>query len=178
MLIYLSLIDIEENKFKFEEIYNTYKKIMFYAANDILKDYAQAEDVVHTSFIKIINHLDKIDEIHCNKTKGFIVTIVKNTAIDEYRKNRREKEKVEKVIDSQVLKENKEIEIMSDIEKAILELPDKYKNVFSLKYTQHLNDEEIANILNIKQATVRSRISRGKHKLKKTLEEMKVSING
>lgn len=177
MLIYLSLIDVEDNKFKFEKIYNTYKKTMFYVANDILKDYAQAEDAVHTSFIKIIKHLDKIDEIHCNKTKGFIVTIVKNTAIDEYRKFKREKEKVEKVIDSQVLKENKEIEAISDIEVAMLELPDKYKNVFSLKYAQGLNDEEIANILNIKQATVRSRISRGKDKLKEILEEMKVSTN-
>lgn len=177
MLIYLSLIEEEDDKSKFEEIYKSYGKTMFYVANDILKNYAQAEDVVHTSFIKIINNLDKIDEVNCNKTKGFIVTIVKNTAIDEYRKNKREKEKIEKVMDSQIFQASEEIETMSSIEIAILKLPDKYKTVFSLRYVQGLNDKEISNILNIKQSTVRSRILRGKNKLQKILEEMKVSTN-
>lgn len=175
MLIYLSLIDTEGDKYKFEEIYNSYKKTMFYVANDILRDNVQAEDVVHTSFIKIINNLDKIDEVHCNKTKGFIVTITRNTAIDIYRKNKREKEKIEKIIESQELSENAEVDIMDDIQVAILKLPHKYKAVFSLKYYQCLNDDEISEILNIKESSVRSRISRGKEKLRKILEEMKVS---
>ncbi|MGL5753231.1 MAG: RNA polymerase sigma factor [Paraclostridium sp.] len=177
MLIYLSLIESEENKSKFEEIYNSYKKTMFYVANDILKNHAQAEDVVHTSFIKIINNLEKIDEVNCNKTKGFIVTIVKNTAIDVYRNNKREFEKVEKVIGIKSYEEKPLLNVKSDIEMAILELPDKYSVVFSLKYYQGLSDDEISNILKIKPSTVRSRISRGKEKLRKILDEMRIINN-
>lgn len=174
MLIYLSLIDTEDGKCKFEEMYNSYKKTMFYVANDILKDNLQAEDVVHTSFIKIINNLDKIEEVHCNKTKGFIVTITRNTAIDFYRKNKREKEKIEKIKESQKISENIEVDTIDDIQRAILKLPHKYKSVFSLKYYQGLDYEEISELLDIKESSVRSRISRGKDKLKKILEEMKV----
>lgn len=177
MLVYLSLIGTEDNKSKFEDIYNSYKKTMFYIANDILKNHAQSEDVVHTSFIKIIKNLDKIDEVHCNKTKGFIVTIVRNTAIDVYRKNKKEIGKIEKIIDYKGYQEHKEIGIKSDIELAILELPDKYSTVFSLKYYQGLSDEEISGILKIKQSTVRTRILRGKEKLRKILEEMRVINN-
>lgn len=177
MLIYLSLIESEESKSKFEEIYDLYKKTMFYVANDILKNHAQSEDVVHTSFIKIINNLDKINEVNCNKTKGFIVTIVKNTAIDTYRNNKREFEKVEKVIETKVYEEKPLLTEKSDIEMAILELPEKYSVVFSLKYYQCLSDEDISGILKIKPATVRSRVFRGKEKLKEILEEMRINNN-
>lgn len=174
MLIYLNLIDTEENKSKFEQIYDTYKKTMFYAANNILNNHAQSEDVVHTSFIKIIDNLDKIDDIYCNKTKSFIVTITKNTAIDEYRKNKKEGEKVEKVIErltnSYMIETNEETEVLTRLEMAIRELPDKYKIVFSLKYTQGYDYDEIGKLLNIKPATARSRVLRGKEKLKKILD--------
>ncbi len=38
---------------KLEGLYNKYKNLMFYVANNILKDEFLAEDVVHKSFIKI-----------------------------------------------------------------------------------------------------------------------------
>lgn len=177
MLIYLSLIDTEVNKSKFENIYNSYRKTMFFVANDILKNDAQSEDAVHSSFIKIINNLDKISEVNCNKTKGFIVTITKHTAIDMYRKNKREKEKIEKIKELNVISENIEIQGKSDIEIAILKLPEKYSIVFSLKYYQGLHDEKISEILEIKQSTVRSRILRGKEKLKLIIEEMRMNCN-
>lgn len=177
MLLYLSLIDTEVNKSKFEYIYNSYKKIMFYVANDILKNEAQAEDAVHTSFIKIINNLDKVKEVKCNKTKAFVVTIAKHTAIDIYRKNKREKEKIEKIKELKDTKPNQMFEGESDIEIAILKLPEKYSLVFTLKYYQGLHDNEISEVLEIKPSTVRSRILRGKETLKLILEEMKVNYN-
>lgn len=41
---------------------------MFYVAHSILKDEHLAEDAVHQAFIKIIDNLDKINEITCPKT--------------------------------------------------------------------------------------------------------------
>ena len=38
MLIYLSMIETEEDKSKFEQIYSKYKQIMFFVANRILRD--------------------------------------------------------------------------------------------------------------------------------------------
>jgi DNA-directed RNA polymerase specialized sigma subunit, sigma24 homolog len=89
MLIYLSLLDTEEDISKFEEIYNTYKKQMYYTANNILKDSHLAEDAVHNAFLRIINNLEKIQDINSHKTKGLIVIIVKNASIDIYRKNKK-----------------------------------------------------------------------------------------
>lgn len=47
MLTYSSMIESDEDKSKFEIIYNTYKKLMLYHANKILGDTRDTEDVVH-----------------------------------------------------------------------------------------------------------------------------------
>lgn len=50
MLIYLAMIELEEDRHKFEKLYITYKQTMFYVANRILRDKYLSEDVVHQAF--------------------------------------------------------------------------------------------------------------------------------
>jgi RNA polymerase sigma-70 factor (ECF subfamily) len=103
MLFLMMLIDSEEDRSKFEIIYETYHRLMFFLARQILPDDRDAEDAVQESFIKIIKNLDKISDPKCPKTKHFIVIIVKRTAIDIKKKKKREPELVtmeEEVIDS------------------------------------------------------------------------------
>lgn len=77
LLFYLSLLDTEEEKSKLEKLYYQYKALMKYIALDILKDYSMADDAVHEAFIKLIRHLDGIDEIDSRKTKAFIVIVIR-----------------------------------------------------------------------------------------------------
>lgn len=69
---------------KLEEIYAKYRKVMFYTAKSILNDDFSAEDAVHKAFEKLFNYLDKIEDISSHKTKGFLVIVVRNIAIDLY----------------------------------------------------------------------------------------------
>ena len=175
MLLYLSLIETEEDKIKFEDIFNSYKKTMYYVANSILKDEHYSHDAVQNSFLKIIKNIDKIEDVKSNKTKGFIVTIVKNSSIDMYRKLQKEKSKV-KELENEILGFENEVYdtdiLPNKVEVAILKLPERYKQVFFLKYSHGLHDNKIAEILDISTSTVRTRIKRGKEKLKIILDEM------
>lgn len=175
MLLYLSLIDKEEDKIKFEDIFNSYKKMMYYVANSILKDEHYSHDAVQNSFLKIIKHIDKIEDVKCNKTKGFIVTIVKNSSIDIYRKLQMEKNKVQK-LENEIQGFEQEVYdadiLPNEVEVAILKLPEIYKQVFFLKYSHGFHDDKIADILDISPPTVRTRLKRGKDKLKIILNEM------
>ena len=63
---------------------------MKHIAFEVLKDDALAEDAVQDAFVKIIKHLDDLGEIKCHKTKSFIVIIVRNSAIDILRKEKRQ----------------------------------------------------------------------------------------
>ena len=165
MIMYMSLIDNEYDKIKFEDIYNRYKKMMFWIANQILKDERDIDEVVQDSFIKIIRNLDKIEKINSKKTKSFISIIVKNTAIDAYRKslsNRVEVELEDNLIFPSDELEEVEKEGLNDIEIAIMKLPEIYKEVFLLKYSHELENYEIAKLLDIKESTVREVLLRSR----------------
>ncbi|MEG1411309.1 MAG: sigma-70 family RNA polymerase sigma factor [Terrisporobacter sp.] len=176
MLIYLSLLDSQEDISKFESIYNTYKNRMHYIANDILKDNYLAEDAVHNAFLRVINNLEKIDDVNSHKTKGLIVIIVKNISIDIYRKNKKERENITFIDDLDQINGYDEIykNNLGNLEIAISKLPENYKQVFLLKFSHDLTDNEISEILDIKPDNVRKRISRGREKLRNILKEMEV----
>ena len=168
MFIYIALIESEEDKDKFEELYKTYKQLMFYIANNILKDADLAEDAVHQAFLRIINHLGKIDEINCRKTKGFIVTIIEHVSIDIYRKRKRENALSINEIEyglRDLTSEINSIEETNAIIQAIASLPVKYSTVLRLKYSHGYTNEEISRILSITEENVRQRIVRAKRKL-------------
>ena len=47
MLIYLQIIETDEDKSKFEQIYEAYRGLMFHAAFKVLTHEQDAEDAVH-----------------------------------------------------------------------------------------------------------------------------------
>ncbi len=172
MLIYLALIEREEDKRKFELIYLSYKQTMFYAANRILKNHHTAEDAVHQAFIRIIDNLDKINEDNCHKTRAFLVVITEHIAIDIYRKQKRENtvsfDEFEIYISDNLSLED---ELTDDVSSAIASLPVNYSTVLRLKFSQGYNNSEIAQILDITEENVRQRISRAKKKLGELLQK-------
>ena len=177
MLFRSTMLDTEEEKSKFEEVYFIYKHIMFHVANDILKDEHLAEDAVHKSFMKIMKHLDKINEVESTKTKGFVVIVVKHTAIDLYRK--RKSERMVKLDDSVSL-EHKGItvdqEVIDKIENpltsAILSLPQRYSEIILLKYSHGYTDKQIAKLLGLSEENVKKRVQRAKKKLQVSMQEV------
>ena len=171
MLIYLNLIETEEDKRKFECIYLAYKQTMFYAANRILKDHHLSEDAVHQAFLRIIDNLNKIDENDCHKTRAFLVVVVEHISIDIYRKRKREDMISYDELELYIADTSQQNEMIDEVSSAILKLPVNYSTVLRLKYSQGYNDAEISEILDITQENVRQRISRAKKKLSELLQK-------
>ena len=90
LTFYLNLIDSEDKKDKFESLYLKYRKHMKYIAIKILGDEQLAEDAVHNAFLKILNHLNKFQNIDCQETRNLIVIIIRSVSIDMYRKRKKE----------------------------------------------------------------------------------------
>lgn len=172
MLIYLALIETEEDKRKFERVYLSYKQTMFYAAKRILKNEHTAEDAVHQAFLRVINHLEKINENDCHKTRAFLVVITEHIAIDIYRKQKRENtlsfDELEIYIADNSLPE---YEVLNEVSSAIEKLPLNYSTVLRLKFSQGYNNSEIAQILDITEDNVRQRISRARKSLEQLLRK-------
>ena len=69
-----------------EELYLQYRSPMFRVAMAILRDEGLAEDAVQQAFLKIFQNFENIQREDCNKIRSFIVILVRNTAIDLYRR--------------------------------------------------------------------------------------------
>lgn len=58
-----------------------------------------------------------------------------------------------------------------DLHNALLKLPSEYRIVIHMYYYEGYKTKEISNILQVKEATVRTRLARGRDKLKELLKE-------
>jgi RNA polymerase sigma-70 factor (ECF subfamily) len=90
LLSYLQMAESEDDKTKFEQIYLTYRGLMFYVANQILHNEQDAEDCVHQAFLSILGNLKNISEVRCPKTRSYVVIIVERKSLDLLRKTKHE----------------------------------------------------------------------------------------
>ena len=144
MIVYLSALDSQEKKSKFEQIYLAYRKQMYYTAFQILQHDADAEDAVHHAFIKIAENIDKFFEVECPKTRSLCVTIVENKAIDIYRKRQRSIS-----IGLGELIPATQAPYTGTLSRCIAQLPPTYRHVLLLHHIHGYKYKEIAKILDL-----------------------------
>ena len=172
MFIYLSMIESDLDKSKFEIIYRSYKKLMLYQANKILGDTHDTEDVVHESLLKVIKIIDQIDNPKCPKTRNLVVTIVERTAIDYYRRRKKLQTVAmdEEYINVPDPNDFESIHNKTDLAVAMATLPTKYREVLLLRYDNGFSEAEVAQLLSLSQENVHKIVYRAKKKLAKALE--------
>ena len=85
---------MEKNGFKIllETMYELYEQGMYRVAYGVLHNKEQAEDAVQDSFEKLLKYLPEIDAPDSPKTQKLVLKIVRNTAIDQYRRNNKQNE--------------------------------------------------------------------------------------
>ena len=174
-MIFLMLIDTEEDKRKFVILYEKYRNLMMKVAFNVLQDRYLAEDAVHSAFVKLAKSMEKIGEVDALETKRYLITITKNATIDIYRK-RRTQMKREIYVDELAESEQPLTYMETDMDNRILDvlknLPVKYRDVFLLKYSSHMENKEIAQVLRISEGNVRQRLARGKEMIQKAINSL------
>lgn len=88
LMMVIDTLDAED-KSKAEQLITRYQGLLYSIAYKMIGNEHMAEDIVIEAWIKILSHLDSIGEVEENRTKGFLVTILENTAINEYNKNKK-----------------------------------------------------------------------------------------
>ena len=168
MLVYLQMIETAEEQTKFEQIYTQYRDIMYGVAYRILQNAHDAEDAVQQAFVKLAENIYKIEEPLCPKTKGYIVTIVENKAIDMYRRRHAhpQVEYLDEIVGIQV-----EYNGSNALAECILKLPARQRSVIILKYSHGYENKEIARILGISLSNAQKLDQRAKAKLRLLCEE-------
>lgn len=140
---------------------------MFAVALGIVRDRALAEDVVHDSLIKIAKHARKYKK--GTSALGWIMTIVRNTALDVARKRHREvsADEMYSLSSSDYSPENRENAIA--LESAIDKLDITEKKVIYCRYYLDMTVRDTAAQLKISKSSVQRIQEIAENKIKKFL---------
>jgi len=156
------------------EVYNRYYKAMYNTSLRIVKDSAQAEDVMQESFLSAFT---KLQSFKGEVTFGsWLKRIVINNSIYHYRKQRKKNEVglddvIYKVEDNEA---NVSDHVVTELKaQKVMETMRSLKDNYRLSLTLHLIEgydyEEISSIMNISYANCRTTISRAKESLRNKL---------
>ena len=171
---------IRGDKKAFDEIYRRYAApLKGYFKRMLWRDDEKAEDFVHDLFAKIIRKPDAFDTKRSFKT--WVYTIACNMCKNEYKKQEVRKN-TSIGFDQHYNISDEKTNLIKEIEfnqfgeafsEKLNELDAKHKEVFTLRHVEGLSIKEIAQIVQINEGTVKSRIFYATKQLAKLLKEYK-----
>jgi len=134
---------------------------------------ADAEDMLQNAFVDVFL---KIDSYRGDATIGaWIKRIVINTCINHLKKRKLDTtewdDRIGDLPAESSFDEQQVALSVDNVKRAMSELPDGYRTVFSLYLIEGYDHKEIAGIMGITEATSKSQYSRAKQKLREILEE-------
>ncbi len=154
---------------------------MYNTSLRILKDTAEAEDVMQESFLVAFQKLDRYSG---EGTFGsWLKKIVVNNALDVIRK-RHDQTSIDEVgldfPDEEDQASEEEIQWqVKEVKQAISKLPEEYRIILSLHLLEGYDHEEISEILHISYNNSRTRFSRARQRLLRIIQDtrLKEQIN-
>lgn len=157
------------------KIHDDYYVEMKKRAYRLLRNNDEAEELVQDAFVKLIERVDVVMKVDKNKLPGYVMSTVKNLALNKIRVNQRKGDYEFSRDDAELakwLKDNQDLpedlyqkeEELYLIHKKLSELPERDNLLLEAKYILQLKDEEIAKQFNISQQSVRTYIMRARRK--------------
>lgn len=163
--------------------YELYKATYSYLMSICLRytrDRDNASESLNTGFLKILTNLEKYNL--AIPFKVWIRKIMVNTLIDEYRKSKRDKERVsyvEDYFDSSDFSEANEALSKFDCQQIydlIAKLPEATRQVFNLFVIDGYSHKEIGEMLGISEGTSKWHLNAARQRLKEQLENKVLTV--
>lgn len=175
LAFYFQMLDTDEERSKFEELYQKYKEVLYHFSYEILQDPQYAEDAVQDAFLSLAQNMSKIENRTRIQIRNYLLIIARNASFRIYRKTKheiRDDRLFDKLIDplnleQEVEKQDSRTRLLILVKK----LDMKFSDVLVLRYFYGLKNKEIAAALKISVDNVKTRLCRGKSALKELLEE-------
>ena len=153
------------NKEEYENAVNRRLDMVVRLAYTYLKSFAEAEDAAQEVFLRLFKEDISFDSAEAEK--AWLIRVTANYCI-----NRRDHRDIADVVSDIGSDEFACVE-MSGSEQAVLEavmsLPLKYRTAIHLYYYEEYSVKEISQLTGVKESTVRTRLQRGRERLRAAL---------
>ena len=160
------MIDVAQNpSAAVEQALELFGNDILRLAYSYLKRREDAEDIVQETLIRYMQSAKQFEKEEA--VKAWLLRVAANLCKDQL-KSYEHKKKVAMPEGYDVAgEEGIEVEEESEIMSAVMALPEKYRSVIHLYYVEEYSTIEIAEILEKKEATIRSLLKRGRERLAK-----------
>jgi len=171
---------IKEDPARFSELFTLYYKPVFGYIFRRTGDFENSADIAADTFLKAFKHI-RYFSYHGISIKVWLYRIATNE-VNIFFRQKHKKNSIFERLDFENKKqflhffESDKSELESELHKheqfiqvlnALKTLPAKYQDVISLKYFEGKSNREVSAILEIKEGTLKSLLSRGLEKLRK-----------
>jgi RNA polymerase sigma-70 factor (ECF subfamily) len=167
-----------------EEIVSQFSRRIFNLAYRFTSSVEAAEDLTQEVFIRIYRTLDQYDQKQ-GDLSNWLMRLARNLIIDDYRHRQRNPQNTMadtvddhqyhlRAVGTSAQKELERREIAAQVQEGIDKLPPDLKTCVILRDIEELSYQEIVDMLQIPEGTVKSRINRGRIELAKILKRMRV----
>jgi RNA polymerase sigma-70 factor, ECF subfamily len=158
----------------FTELVIRYQRPIYNAAFWILKSADDAHDIAQIVFLKVAERLDEFDSQH--RFFSWIYRIAVNESLNLLRRNGREEALDDEIElpDPQSADPEarvRDAERTRSIERALMSMSTMDRTVIVLRHFSECSYQEIAQILDVDEKTVKSRLFEARHRLRELLKE-------
>ena len=149
----------------FRQAVEDHRDVVFRIALTYLRDRADADDVAQDVFLKLLKSDAQFES--WEHLRRWLIRVTINECKSLFRKPWRRVEDIENLADSLSTAQEEAKAVLSDV----MRLPERFRIPIVLYYYLGFSTSEIAELLHVPAATVRTRLARGRSKLKFILEE-------
>ena len=165
----------DEDRDYMEWLYREHRRLMYATALRYCQNAVEVEDIISDSCVSLIEKIEKLRFLERDELRLYIYAVVRNTAIDHYRKRKRLDSRFFHLSENVVHQVPSDFEVSKQIElreelglvlQAIEGLSVKERMIMLLKYSVGLSDAEIAEAVGLSPNSVRKYISRAREHIK------------
>lgn len=178
--VILAMEDDDDRAFM-TEVYLQYERLMWSEIRGVLKGQCDPEEVFQTALVKLVANVKKLRSLESRPMVNYIITAVKNTAIDALRRlNKGFTDSIddEEWIGRLGLCSDDDLDDTISRREAVGKLrsiwhllDDRSRYLLEGKYFLDLSTHEMGAVLGITHDSVRVELSRARRRAKKLLEE-------
>jgi RNA polymerase sigma-70 factor (ECF subfamily) len=156
----------------FLPIWQQYEPALLDFLRKQLPDQASAEDVLQLTYLKASQNWNQLEQ--SQKAKAWLMQITRHSLIDFFRKGKKEQVLRQKLATETLAPlandwNELQVQLARYIPTAIELLPKKYRDAIRLTELEGLSQKELAQQLGISYSGAKSRVQRGREKLKEII---------
>jgi RNA polymerase sigma-70 factor (ECF subfamily) len=157
-----------------EALVHEHARMVFKIAYSVQRQHADAEDVAQEVFLRVLRHGRELDRVR--NQKAWVAKIAWRTAVDRVKSREQARKDVTSAIESlygdyaamdDVLAEQQRMKLLRAM---IGTLPRDLREPLVLSTVQEMSNSDIAEVLAIPEASVRTRMARARTMLRQKLE--------